>query len=210
MPAKSNRSQIMAVKRHFRKADPVMYAAITAMGWKPLPTPTQPREYFAKLCREIISQQLAGKAARAIIGRFEALFGGRVTPARVLARSETELRVIGMSWAKARYVRDLANKVQAKDVRLGKLHDLPDEAVIAELTKVKGVGRWTAEMFLIFTLAREDIFSFGDLGLRKGFIRLYPLKRVHTKKAMERITGTWKPYRSYASLALWHALDSKE
>ena len=199
---------VLRIKRHFRKADPVIYAAIKKTGWRPLPKREDPKRYFAKLCREIISQQLAGKAAEAIVGRFEELLHGRVTPARVLARTEQELRNIGMSWAKARYVRDLAAKVRGRKVLLGKLHELPDEAVITELTKVVGIGRWTAEMFLIFTLGREDVFSHGDLGLRKGFMRLYPLKLMHTKKAMDKIVARWMPFRSHASLALWQVLDS--
>jgi DNA-3-methyladenine glycosylase II len=114
-----------------------------------------------------------------------------------------------MSWAKAWYVRDLAQKTKTKTVRFTGFPAMPEEEVILELTKVKGISRWTAEMFLIFTLGREDIFSHGDLGLRKGMERVYGKHRTRTRKSMEAIAGRWSPYRSYGSLALWHVLDSK-
>ena len=111
-----------------------------------------------------------------------------------------------MSWAKAYSLHDLADKVIKKEIHLKGLATMDEEAAIAELTKVKGIGRWTAEMFLMFTLGREDIFSFGDLGLQNGFKHLYGKK---TPKQMEKIIAQWTPYRSYGSLALWHAQDSK-
>ena len=113
-----------------------------------------------------------------------------------------------MSWAKARYIKDLAEKTLDGDIKFKELSHADDETIIRELTKVKGIGRWTAEMFLIFTLGREDIFSFGDLGLRKRFEKLYGNRRARTQKSMEAITRQWSPYRSYASLALWHLRDS--
>ncbi len=174
-----------------------------------LPKDPTPATHFPQLCREIIYQQLAGKAAYAIHQRFLALFPGkRPTPARVSALPEKKLRAVGLSWAKARYIRDLAAKVQDKSVNLRKLHTFDNEATITELTKVKGIGRWTAEMFLMFTLGREDVFSYGDLGLRKGFERIYGKRSAGTQKNIEKVTARWSPYRSYGSLALWHAMDS--
>lgn len=201
--------KIQRIKRHFRRVDPALYAAFAKTDVGLLREERDPARYFPKLCREIISQQLAGKAAHAIAERFLKLFPGRrVTPARVLLLSEKKLRATGMSWAKARYVRDLALKTKTRAIRLGSLPSLDDEAVVAELVKVKGIGRWTAEMFLIFTLGREDVFSHGDLGLKKGMARVYGARRARTRKSVEAITDRWSPYRSYGSLALWRVLDS--
>ncbi len=201
--------KVRHIKRHFRRADPVFSAVVAGMDIEPLRGERDPSRYFPKLCREILSQQLSGKAAGAIVERFLKLFPSKhPTPARVLALPEKTLRDVGMSWAKARYVRDLALKTRTRAIRLQKLPTLGDEDVIAELTKVKGVGRWTAEMFLIFTLGREDVFSHGDLGLRKGMERVYGARRAKTQTHREAIAKRWSPYRSYASLALWHRLDS--
>ena len=199
------------VARHFRRHDPILHGALASAEWEMLRPAEKPSGYFGRLCREIISQQLGSGAARAIVGRFRLLFPrGRVTPVRVLAFSEKELRATGMSWAKARSVRDLAARVEAQEIDFKKFAAADDEHVIAELVKVRGIGRWTAEMFLIFTLGREDIFSFGDFALRKSLKHLYGPHRTRTQKSMERIVRRWSPYRSYASLALWHRTDNKE
>ncbi len=199
------------IKRHFKTADPILFSVLSEMELEVLQQEQNAAGYFSKLCREIISQQLGSKAAHAIHQRFLKLFPRQnPTVRRVLEYSEKEFRATGMSWAKARYLRDLAQKISDGDVRLSKLSILDDETVISELKKVKGIGRWTAEMFLIFTLGREDVFSFGDLGLRKGFERLYGKQRARTQKSIERIVRHWSPYRSYGSLALWHVLDGKK
>ncbi len=112
-----------------------------------------------------------------------------------------------MSWSKVRFVRDLADKVSAKFIQLPQLAQLSNEEVITELTKVKGIGPWTAEMFLMFTLGREDVFSFGDLGLAKAIQKLYNLKQKPTRKQLEKITKKWSPYRTHAALVLWKSLD---
>jgi DNA-3-methyladenine glycosylase II len=166
-------------------------------------------KYFHKLCRDIIGQQLAGKAADAIFNRFENFLDHAVSPEKVLENTDTDLRNVGLSWAKVRSVIDLSQKVMSREVALEKLPAMTDNEVIQELIKVKGIGTWTAEMFLIFTLGREDVFSFGDLGLKKGFKKLY---QVGDKNLLDVLTNKmkiWSPYRSYASLALWHSLDSK-
>lgn len=202
--------KIMHIRRHFRRADPVIFPVLAGMDLEPLRTACGPAGYFAKLCREIISQQLGSRAAEATAARFFGLFGrARVLPAHTLELSEEELRATGMSWAKARYIRDLADKTAARTVNFHALPKFDNEAIITELTKIKGIGRWTAEMFLIFTLGREDVFSFGDLGLRKGFARLYGARSVRSPRSMAKIIKRWSPYRSYASLALWHVNDSK-
>ncbi len=178
------------------------------MNLRRLKLNTDQKTYFKKLCREIIGQQLAGKAAEAITGRFEKLFTKvGIEPKNILEVKEQDLRNIGMSWAKVRYVRNLAEGVNSGEVNLAGLPKLKDEEVIAELIKVKGVGRWTAEMFLIFTLGREDVFSFGDLGLFRGFKRLYKMTDKQAKRKIKSVTDKWSPYKSYGCLALWEAAE---
>ena len=199
---------ISKIKRHFQKVDPVIFSAMQGMELELLEIECSPAGYFPKLCREIISQQLAGKAAHAIVGRFAALFPReKITPERVLAIPEEGLRAIGMSWAKARYVRNLAEKTLAGEIEFKKFPAMGEEEVIAELTKVSGIGRWTAEMFLMFTLGREDVFSYGDLGLLKGFAQLYGKRKAKIQKSMEAVVRRWSPYKSYASLTLWQVKD---
>ncbi len=202
--------KVKKIKTHFKKVDPVIHKVIVGMELDPLQQSERPAGYFKKLCREIIAQQLASKAAHAIISRFYDLFERKhVTPDKVLAFSEQELRNVGMSWAKARYTRDLAQKVKDKEVGLNNLHNLDDKLVVEELIKVKGIGNWTAEMFLIFTLGREDVFSHGDLGLRKALQNLYGFKDKPNEKQINKIVDKWSPYKSYGCLALWRSVDKQ-
>ncbi len=177
------------------------------MELKVLTPPKSSHLFFRKLCREIIAQQLAGSAAQAITKRFNNLLQNRVTPSRVLSFKDKHFRNVGLSWAKARYILDLADKVKTREVELSNLHKLEDSLVVEELVKVKGIGPWTAEMFLIFTLGREDVFSFGDLGLNKGLQKLYGFKSKPTQNQIKKIIKSWSPYKSYASLALWSSLN---
>ena len=131
------------------------------------------------------------------------------TPKAVLSVPDQALRDVGLSWAKVKYIKDLADKVTRRLVKLDHLQTLADEAVVAELVKGKGIGPWTAEMFLIFTLGRENIFSHGDLGLRNALIKLYRLRRQPTAARVNKIVNRWHPYKSYGSLALWHSLDNR-
>jgi DNA-3-methyladenine glycosylase II len=196
-----------AARKHFQKVDPVLFRAAVSVGKLEAISPRRPKDYFAALCRDIISQQLAGTAARAILKRFKELFPQKKPSARHLAAiSDARLRAIGMSWAKAAYVKDAASKLEAGELRLSRLSELSDEEVVAELTKVKGIGRWTAEMFLVFSLGREDVFSFGDLALRNSIQQLYGMRKFSQKKA-ELIVRKWSPYRTWASRVLW---DIKE
>lgn len=198
------------IKHHFRWADPVIFGAMKNMELEILEVGYGPAGYFPKLCRTIVAQQLGGKAAHAIIARFEDLFPRKkITPEQVMAFSEDMYRAIGMSYAKARYVQNLAEKTLAGELEFKKFPQLPDEEIITELTKVKGIGRWTAEMFLMFTLGREDVFSYGDLGLQNGFAQLYGKRKAKSQKSMEVIIRAWSPYKSYASLTLWHVKDSQ-
>lgn len=200
--------KLSRITSHFQSVDPVIHTELTTMDLQVLVSPQTSDHFFRKLCQEIIGQQLAGKAADAIIARFIGLFPkGEITPAHVQAITETDIRNIGASWAKARYIKDLGSKVSSGAVRLDHLARLSDSEVTAELTRVKGIGPWTAEMFLIFTLGREDVFSSGDLGLKNGFKKLYGITDKQLASKLKKIVPAWSPYRSYASLALWHSLD---
>lgn len=192
---------------HFQTVDPILFSVaqiITLENRDPRPSD----DYFVSLCEDIIGQQLSGKVADVIFSRFQQLFPKKIiTPRTVLKLSEEKLRSIGMSWSKARFIRDLAQKVLAKSVTLDQLAQLPDEDVIGELTKVKGIGPWTAEMFLMFTLGREDVFSYGDLGLKNAIKKLYGFKKDPTVGQMEIIVNKWKPYRTWAARILWKSLE---
>jgi DNA-3-methyladenine glycosylase II len=199
------------IKSHFQSVDPIISSAWGKMPPRILkPVSNDPLIYFQKLCDDIVSQQLAGSAATSIFNRFINLMPTKkFTPRHVLKLKDQALRDVGLSWAKASYIKNLAEKVNNQEVRLEKLSKLDDEAVIAELVKVKGIGPWTAEMFLMFSLGREDVFSHGDLGLRNGLVKLYQLRKPPTIERANRIVNRWSPYKSYGSLALWHSLDNR-
>lgn len=160
---------------------------------------------FAGLVRVIMSQQLSGKAADTIFGRVEALAGGPggLTPATVRALSPQELRSAGVSRPKITYLYDLADHVGDGRLDLHALDGHPDEEVIARMTAVKGLGRWSAEMFLMFRLNRPDILPVGDLGIVKGMQKLFGMKRRPKPRTMIRLAEPWRPYRSVASWYLW-------
>jgi DNA-3-methyladenine glycosylase II len=196
--------------QHFKTTDPVLFSV--SLTVRPFEGTARHKveDHFFALCGEIIGQQLSGRAADKIFERFVKLFPNKkVTPEFTLTIQEEKLREIGTSWAKARYIRDLAQKVLNREVHLEKIRKLMDEDVIAELTKVKGIGRWTAEMYLMFTLGRPDVFSFGDLGLQNAIKKVYKLKNKPTIKLMERLSKKWVPYRTYAARILWASLDNK-
>ena len=197
------------VRNHFAKNDPVLYAymeTITFDDWLAEHPMKRKGFYFEALCRAIVGQQLSGKAADSIYKRFKALFKGKVTPANILKTPEQDLRDVGMSWAKVRSVKSLAELVTRKELILDELDALEDSGVIDRLIKVKGIGEWTAEMFLMFTLGREDVFSFKDLGLKKGIEKVYKLKNP-TESKIKKIIAKWGPYKTYGSITLWHSLE---
>jgi DNA-3-methyladenine glycosylase II len=163
---------------------------------------------FKSLCRTIAGQQLAGKAADAIYGRFEKLFEDDIIPEKVMAIEPESIRGIGFSWAKVRSVQDLSSRVINKELVLENLENLDDESLIIELSKVKGIGRWTAEMFLMFRLGREDVFSWGDLGLKNG-LKKYLGNAETTLEEMGAEVEKWKPFRTYGAMAMWHLLDNR-
>ncbi len=164
-------------------------------------------DYFQALVGAIIGQQLSGKVADVIYDRLKSKIGGRLTPRKVLQVPEQELRNCGMSWAKVRSVRDLAERVIAKELHIRKLNTLSDEEVMQELVAVKGIGKWTAEMFLMFTLARPDIFPVDDLGIRKGFEKITDKKLE--KEKLTKFSERWKPYRTVASWYIWRSLENR-
>ncbi|OGY58718.1 MAG: hypothetical protein A3C03_01755 [Candidatus Colwellbacteria bacterium RIFCSPHIGHO2_02_FULL_45_17] len=198
------------VKAHFKEADPKIYVVLKSVNFNDwYKEPKGHGDYFVHLCYEIISQQLSGKAASTIIKRFEELFPKKRITAEKLAKiPDKKLRAVGMSWSKASFLKDLAGKTIRKEIGYSKLHEMTDEDVTKELTQVKGIGPWTAEMFLMFALGREDVFSHADQGLRNGMKRVYRLKEIPDAKKADKITAKWKPYRSYGCFALWHSVDS--
>lgn len=202
----SDLTPIDVVQKHYSQVDPVIANVLPSINWPDWFEDRPSSDNFYNLTRNIIYQQLAGKAASTIFARFEKLVTD-ITPLRVLAIEDQELRDVGLSWAKVRYVKDLASKVNSGEVSLVDLNDLDNKAVISELIKVKGIGRWTAEMFLLFTLHRENIFSYGDLGLKNGLAKLYKIDITKTDE-ITNIVNRWAPYESYGSIALWHSLDN--
>lgn len=164
--------------------------------------------YFEKLCRTIAGQQLSGKAAETIYGRFVTLLGRKaISPKNILELKDQDIRDVGFSWGKVSYIKDLAKHVQEKRLHLQKLEYLSDEEIEKELVAVKGLGPWSAEMFMMFTIRRDNIFSHGDLGLKNGIEKVYKIKNP-TKKQREKIVTKWEPYKTYGSLALWNSLDN--
>jgi len=168
-------------------------------------------DHYGALVRSITSQQLSVLAARAIYGRLTARFGGRPpTPAEILADDPQELRAAaGLSHAKVGYLRSLAEHVLSGELELERLDELPDDDVIAELVAVKGLGVWTAHMFLMFHLDRPDVLPVGDLGIRRAIERAYGLDSLPDKATMERIAAPWRPHRTLACRYLWRSLANE-
>jgi DNA-3-methyladenine glycosylase II len=198
---------------HLRGADPVLGELIDRYGPDGLSERREggQREHYGALVRAIVGQQLSTKAAAAIYRRLADRFGGREpTPEEILADDPEELRAaVGLSHAKARYLRSLAEHVLDGSLELRKLDALPDGEVIAELTAVKGIGVWSAHMFLIFQLDRPDVLAVGDLGIRKSMMTAYGLAALPLPEAMERIAEPWRPFRTLACRYLWRALDNE-
>ena len=166
---------------------------------------------FKALAHAIIAQQLSTKAAATIEARFAALFPSRVpTPEATMKLTDEQLRACGLSTQKVRYIRDLCDHVQNGSLPLHDLGALADDAVIDALTKVKGIGRWTADMFLMFRLHRPDVLPVGDLGIIKAVQRAYGLRKAPTPERLTKIGESWRPYRSVACWYLWASLDSKQ
>ena len=192
---------------HLRRADPVIARVIDAVG----PYRLQVRAegtHFDALVRAIVYQQLSGKAAATIHGRLKALFGGRdPTPDELLAVPEETLRGVGLSRQKLGYIRDLAARVASGELPLDHLHELDDDALTEALVRVKGIGRWTAQMFLMFRLGRPNVLPDLDLGIQNGVRRAYGLRTRPKPKDILRIGQRWAPHSSMASWYLWRILE---
>ncbi|BBL78670.1 DNA-3-methyladenine glycosylase [Rubrobacter xylanophilus] len=169
----------------------------------------RPEDPYGALVRTVVGQQLSVRAARSIYGRLCARFGGRPPlPGELEAVSDDELRACGVSGAKARCLRELARSVEEGSLPLGELGRLSDEEVVSRLTAVRGIGRWSAEMFLIFHLRRPDVLPVGDLGLRRAAALLYRLPEPPGPEAFRRLAMPWRPWRTTACLYLWRSLDA--
>lgn len=171
--------------------------------------PRKKKDYFVDLVDAITSQQLSGKAASTIFNRVKEKCSGEITPQKLIKLKTEELRSCGLSYAKCSYAKDLADNVISKRLQVTKLDKLTDEEVMKELIAVKGIGRWTAEMFLMFSLARQDIFPVDDLGIRKGVRLLRPSFAKATEGQVEKLSERWKPYRTIASWYIWRSLENK-
>jgi DNA-3-methyladenine glycosylase II len=198
---------------HLLAVDPVLGAIIERCGTKGLSErpDRQQTEHYGALVRSIVGQQLSTKAAASIYRRLLDRFDGRdPTPEQVLADDPEELRAAaGLSRAKTQYLRSLAEHVLDGSLELDKLDLLNDEAVITELTAVKGIGLWSAQMFLMFHLQRPDVLAVGDLGIRKSMMLAYGLPELPAPAAMEQIAERWRPHRTLACRYLWRALDNE-
>jgi 3-methyladenine DNA glycosylase/8-oxoguanine DNA glycosylase len=162
---------------------------------------------FEALARAIVFQQLNGKAARTIYDRLATAAGGTVTPESILKLTPVQMRAAGLSKQKLSYIRDLAQRTHVREVDFALLPSLSDEEVIATLTKVKGIGEWTAHMFLIFALQRPNVLPTGDYGVRAAIKRAYRKRKLPTPAAMEKLAKSWHPYCSVAAWYLWRSMD---
>ena len=194
-------------RRALMRRDPVIAALIRQHGECGLASVARADPFHA-LLQAIIAQQLSSKAAKTIEGRFSAIFDGNPTPAAVVRTSDDRLRAVGISPQKLKYIRDLCARILDGSLKLESLAVLPDDEVIVALTSVKGIGRWTAEMFLMFRLNRPDVLPVGDLGIVKAVQRAYKLRTVPSAERLTRIGETWRPYRSVACWYLWASLDA--
>jgi len=191
---------------HLKKSDPVLAAIIERIG----PFRMQYGEpTFHTLAESILYQQLNGKAAATIFNRFTALAGDPLTPQGILKLSDAQMRGVGLSRQKTAYLRDLSEKTKAGLLEFERMTDTSDDEVIAHLTQVKGVGVWTAQMFLMFTLRRPDILPTGDYGIQAAIKKYYKKRKWPKPAVMLKIAKPWIPYRSIASWYLWKSLDTK-
>ena len=198
---------------HLRAADPVLARLLDEYGEPSRerdPARPAPGEDYAALIRAIVGQQLSTTVARVIWGRLLERFGGRPpTPEQILADDPEELRTaVGLSRAKTGFLRSLAEHILSGELELDRLRELDDETIIAELVAVKGVGTWTAHMFLMFQLERPDVLAVGDLGIRRAVQRAYGLTDLPSADDLTRLAERWRPYRTLACRLLWRSLDN--
>ena len=191
---------------HLKKCDPVLCAIIERVG--PFRMEYGPAE-FQSLAESILYQQLNGKAAATIFKRFTSLAGDPLTPEGILKLTDEQLRSVGLSKQKSSYLKDLAAKTAAGLLDFSKLPEMSDEEVIKHLTQVKGIGVWTAHMFLMFSLRRPNVLPTGDYGVQMAVKKHYRKRKLPKPKDMEKIARAWEPYRSVACWYMWRSLDIK-
>ncbi len=193
-------------RTHLSRADPVLARIIAEVG----PLALQPRrERFQALARAIIFQQLAGAAANTIYGRFVGLFPGVEfpSPEQVLAKTDAELRSVGLSAKKALYIKDLAAHIRDGKLNFHRFYRMTDDEIVEHLTQVKGIGKWTAQMFLMFNLGRPDVMPADDLGVQNAVKRHYRMRQRPNRKRLLKHAERWRPYRTAAAWYLWRSLD---
>ncbi len=189
----------------FLKKDPKLAKIINKVGDYDIKIT---KNRYQSLVESIISQQLSGAAANSIIKKFRKLYQPKFPkPSDVTKTSYSKLRATGLSKMKILYIQELSKKIELKELNMKKISSQSDEQIIKVLTEVKGIGRWTAEMFLIFSLGRLDILPVGDLGLKKGIQLIYSLNKVPEKQQIEHLAESWKPYRTIATWYLWKSLQ---
>jgi len=191
------------------RRDPVVASLVDAHGLPPRRRPVHGSRRFGELVKSIVYQQLAGNAAATIHGRLVAALGGRVTPQGVVAADPEVLASCGLSRAKAASIRDLAEKVIAGQVSLERIGRLSDDEVVEHLCQVRGIGPWTADMFLLATLGRLDVWPTGDYGVRAGFARAWQLPATPTPKELEVMGEPFRPYRSLVAWYCWRVVDDR-
>lgn len=199
--------QFKKAVQYLKKSDPILAEVIKKVELR-LRKPSN--KYFEELVSSIISQQLSLKAASTIERRFVALFGQKFPkPQEVLKMPDDKMRKCGLSGSKVKFIKDLAQRIDSGDLKFRGIETKSEEEVIAMLIRVKGIGRWTAEMFLMFALAKPDVYSHGDLGLRNAIKKLYKVRGELTQKKAEKIAEKWKPYRTLACRYLWASMELK-
>lgn len=193
---------------HLKRSDPVLAKVIEAVGPCRMQLRTE-GTHFEALTRSIVFQQLSGKAASTILGRFNELYpNNSPTPELVLATPDEILRGVGLSRQKIGYMRDLSSKVASGDLPLDSVDSMSDDDLIAHLVQVKGIGRWTAQMFLMFRLGRRDVLPALDLGIQNAVKKAYRMRKRPTPKQLEKIGAKWRPHASVASWYLWRSLEN--
>ena len=207
-PSLGEKSVWIIGMKHLKKNDPALAKIINRLG------PYEFRlddDHYEALVGSIIFQQLAGTAARAILDRFKQIYDGKIPrPRQYLDTEETHLRASGLSPQKIRYIRDLSERIENGVLNLKRLSDLPNDEVVRVLDEVRGIGRWTAEMFLIFALGRTDVLPVDDLGLRKAVQKIYRLRKLPTTERFEKLSKNWHPYCSIATLYLWRSQEKPQ
>ena len=195
----------LKIKSSLKKSDSLFLCLIEKYGDIEIIVAKDSYEF---LLSSIIGQQLSGKVADVIWKRFAGFYGGVISPELVLNSGNDDLRNLGISYSKINYLKNVSEFVISGEINLNKFDTLSDEEIIGKLTAVKGIGNWTAQMFLIFALGREDVFSVGDGGLQRAVKMLYKMDEIPSKQELIQISSKWSPYKSYASLYLWKSLEN--